>query len=199
MPAYNAPPQAYLVDLLSELQRRLGALERQQQLIWTNSAGQRVAQAGLQDDLNFGFTLFDSNGTCYYLRTPVEASLATELTTSSTSWVDLGGPSVTATVGPSGNALVSLGAIIGIDGGASTQPWMGQMSVTVDGTVSSIRPVSMSVSPINGVVPGIQSTGSNTLLLSGLAPGTHTFTAVYRAPYGQPVHFSNPSIVVIPY
>src|SRR5579875_3863143 len=140
MPAYNAPPQAYLVDLLSELQRRLGALERQQQLIWTNSAGQRVAQAGLQDDGNVGFTLFDSNGTCYYLRTPAEASLATELTTSSTSWVDLGGPSVTATVGPSGKALIAVGAVIGIDGGSSTQPWMGQMSVGIDGTLAPANP-----------------------------------------------------------
>ena len=102
------------------------------------------------------------------------------------------GPSVTVEVPASGDVLISVTAAM-IGNAASTSC---EMSFTVSG--ASTRPAS----DATVVVLAAQTLqrASATSLLTGLTPGTTTFTAVYRAE-GQgslDCTFSDRTIVVLP-
>ncbi len=125
----------------------------------------------------------------------VAAVIATsESTTSDSGYVDLTtvGPSVTTSIGSSGNALVIITCgMTGVGSGNAS----GYMSFSVGPTQASDT-LALITSP-SGSSGGFQ--GSATFRVSGLTPGSNTFTAKYRvASSSHGVYFANRSIIVIP-
>lgn len=140
-----------------------------------------------------------STGVMTRVSAPQSKDVGTELTTSSTTFVTLGGPAVSVSVGPSGRALVVPSAVVGIDGGASSSYWQGIVGVQVDGAGTTLELVQVSENPVSGSVNPLQVTGTNAYLWSGLSEGSHTFRCLYRSTNGQAVHFTVNSLFVIPY
>jgi hypothetical protein len=112
--------------------------------------------------------------------------------TSSTSYTNLAtiGPTVTVTVPASGRVLVIVTAQIN----GSTGNAAGFMSVFIDGavTLGVADATSLRVAGNNAV------RASATSLITGLTPGTHTFTAAYRLAGTGTATFAERNIVVIP-
>jgi hypothetical protein len=121
---------------------------------------------------------------------PGAASDATAGTTSSGTFGDLSGagagPSVTANL-PAGRALVVLTAAIDAPGGPSGGT--GAMGFSVDGAAPEATRVL--------AADRIELQASATYLVTGLSPGSHTFTAKYRTSAGTAT-FSNRQLVVVP-
>ncbi len=116
-----------------------------------------------------------------------EAAAATVSTTQTVYVTEPGGPSAVTTVPASGSVLVILTSeIVGSTGNAA-----GFMSVSVDGgpalDVNSLR-----VAGNNAV------RASASALLTGLTPGSHTFTAMYKLQGTGTATFSSRTITVIP-
>lgn len=122
--------------------------------------------------------------------TPAKAArIATSQATGSTTYADLGtaGPSVTATVPASGNVLVTVTALITLNGSTS-----GAMGFTAGGTAATDTQALIATS-------GLQS--SATYLVTGLTAGNQTFTAKYKrvgGGGGSTATFANRHIVVTP-
>jgi hypothetical protein len=132
--------------------------------------------------------------------------------TTSSSFVDLGtvGPSVTATIGPSGKAVLWMSAEVtcaaptggGITSAQAQMAFVGSGANTI-GTGAN-RAVNGQIlynsSQSGGFDTAIQFTASmsSTYLLEGLTPGATTFTAKYRRASGTgTVTFDNRNITVI--
>ena len=102
-------------------------------------------------------------------------------------WQDIGGPSVTATIGPSGKALCTISA--GCQYGTAAQL---QAGVGIDGSTSpQTAPLINETTGTTGQV----ITMSSTAVISGLSAGSHTFKMIY---YAQSNAFSNSTIAVAP-
>jgi ethanolamine utilization microcompartment shell protein EutL len=120
------------------------------------------------------------------------ATVSASEATSSTTYTNLTtpGPQVTLTVPASGSVLIIVTAqITGSTGNAA-----GFMSVTVDGAIPLAvgDPSSLRVAGNNAV------RASATALVTGLSPGSHTFSATYRLQGSGTATFSDRNIVVIP-
>jgi len=104
-----------------------------------------------------------------------EVVVATLEGTASATYTDLatGGPAVTLTVGPIGIAIVSFRAWV-VTGSSANQ---GRMSFAVSGANT------VAAADANSIyLPGAQSLQFGTsVVLSGLTPGSTTFTAKYRS------------------
>jgi hypothetical protein len=97
---------------------------------------------------------------------------------------------VTVTVPASGKVLVIVTAqVLGSTGNAS-----GFMSVTVDG----VTPLAVEDSNSLRVAGNNAIRASATSLLTGLTPGSHIFTSIYRLAGTGTATFSERNIVVIP-
>jgi hypothetical protein len=118
--------------------------------------------------------------------------VAASETTTSLTYTNLttNGPSVAVTVPASGRVLVIVTAQIS----GSTGNAAGFMSVFIDGAVvlGVADATSLRVAGNNAV------RASATSLFTGLAPGTHTFTAAYRLQGSGFATFAERNIVVIP-
>lgn len=120
-------------------------------------------------------------------------TVATSQGTSSTTYTDLAttGPAVTVTVPASGKVLVTLGAEItqgGVGTGRATYAISGATTqAAADATMPSIR---------NGNAGSIHSGG--TKLVTGLTPGSTTFTLKYRTGTSGTCTYANRYISVIP-
>lgn len=189
------------------MERRLRAVETQQTTYITDSDLNPKMQLGRLRDGGFGAAVYTAaSGKFHRVNPPQADSHTPEISTTSTSWVTLGGPEVTVTVGEAGEALAFAGAIVGIDGGsfASAQSAQGAIGVSIDGNTAGAQWVasgSTTTLDIGGsfyLVP-LQLTCSNPYLFGGLTQGSHTFRVVYRSRFGQSIHFSTSSLVVIPY
>jgi hypothetical protein len=165
------------------------------------AAGQTIANASVipgDSNGNVGFLAYtpidivvDING--YYTPavaySPVGTTVATLESTTSSSWTDLTtvGPAVTVTVPASGNVLVTLSAT------ASPSVAAG-MGFQISGCSN--------VSPGNGnqliLAGGTLSQDSWTGFVSGLNPGSCTFTAKYISRNGGTSLFSSRRIIVTP-
>jgi hypothetical protein len=113
-----------------------------------------------------------------------------EFTTESATYIDLSafGPAVTVTVPSSGNVLVTLTAFM--SNTANAGGYMGFQVETTEATdATSLH--------FEGTSAGQGFQGSATYVVSGLTPGSHTFTAKYRASAGVET-FANRTIIVIP-
>jgi hypothetical protein len=116
-------------------------------------------------------------------------NVATEETTSSSSYGDLStaGPSVTATVGASGIALVLFSAKVQISGGGKAY-----FGVKVDST----DPTDAEAATRESLVYATTITGF--AWITGLSAASHTFKLVYRSTSGD-AYFSDRQLVVIPF
>ncbi len=125
---------------------------------------------------------------------PQKANVDTSETTSSNNFTDLAtsGPSVTATIGANGLALVILSCSTGNDT-ANGQTLIGFVA---SGT-NTIAPVDTKAIVYTQVSGGGQMACSQAFLLTGLAAGSTTFKMQYRAGSHQGV-FQNRNIAVIP-
>jgi hypothetical protein len=197
----NLPPQDGLYAALKSLDRRLTALENQQNWGITDGAGVQRIKAGLQDDGTFGIWIYDGAGNLEVklgdltggafglgvtnqagvlqrVSGVVMVEVATAENYSSTSWGDLAtpGPLVTATIGPSGQALLTLCANMN----TGTPPGGGETALaglSVDGAAVLADPV-LKVSA-GGGSGGVGTSVSLTYLLGGLSQGSHTFEMKY--------------------
>jgi hypothetical protein len=119
-----------------------------------------------------------------------ETVATSEFTTESATYIDLSafGPAVTVTVPSSGNVLVTLTAFM--SNTANAGGYMGFQVETTEATdATSLH--------FEGTSAGQGFQGSATYVVSGLTPGSHTFTAKYRASAGVET-FANRTIIVIP-
>jgi hypothetical protein len=124
------------------------------------------------------------------------ANVATDETTTSTTFTDLTtpGPAVTVTIGASGLALVGLFAQTynTVSGG---QTYMGY---AISGaTTASAGNTNVVFTQQNSTTPFVQG-ASGIFLATGLNPGSTTFTAKYDQQNSGTGHWSNRTIFVIP-
>jgi hypothetical protein len=101
------------------------------------------------------------------------------------------GPSVTAIIGPSGEAEVGLGAFVASDNVTS-----GFTELAVDGAVWVIP---STTTPMLSCAGGNNNSSFGTGLITGLSPGSHTFSHMYQFFGNSPVIFSERNIVVNPH
>lgn len=209
----NGPAQ--MADHLRSLERRIATLEGARPLGNTTLAGGtlRITASGVliveDNDGNervlvghLGSGAFDvavtdpaDTGTLVRLSTlaygPSGATVATQQSTTSTSYTDLGtvGPTVTTMIGPSGRAIV-LGAAR-VTPAASDSAGIG---VSVDGAAASFLADVADV-PGTGVIVSI----AGFVALTGLTPGSRQFRMKYRSASGGTAFFSDRSLVVLPF
>jgi hypothetical protein len=122
----------------------------------------------------------------------VAASVAASQTTTSTTYTDLttAGPSVTVTIPASGKALVILtAAVFGSTGNAHAF-----MSFAASPAGTTIAPTDAQALEVSA---NDEVRASATVLVTGLTPGSTTFTAKYRTSLGTGT-FANRDVVVIP-
>jgi len=141
---------------------------------------------------------------------PVPATQANAGTLNTTGYTPtLGGtpgtnPSVNVTVGASGTVMVIITSAIQTSGTNPTGAGPGgavSFGISGNTTRAASDTTSLQISPTSGGgSPAIFLQASATYMVTGLTPGSTTFTLNYRAlTNGQTVTFSNRSIVVIPY
>lgn len=187
MPGVIPPVSTYFLHTLDELNKRVRALETQQQQIFVDNTLTAQAIAGnlVTDNVGnptglgatWGFAVrvggkwvaFDN------VLNPQYAQAVGSVTTSSATAVDLGGPSTpNVLVGPSGNVLATMGAFIEPNAGNLT----GGVIMAVDGaTWGGSIPMEFSCLPAGA--PTAAGTTSLTQLLTGITPGIHTFSMWY--------------------
>lgn len=123
------------------------------------------------------------------------ATVATSQTTTSTSYADLStvGPAVTVTIGSSGLALVimEMTASSNVAGNANLN-----MSFAASGT-NTITAGTQGQMKMGSFAGGVGMTHSFERLLTGLTPGSTTFTAKYSTTSGTAT-FSDRFLTVIP-
>lgn len=125
---------------------------------------------------------------------PVFDQVLTEDFTSSTTFVTLGGPIVTARL-PKGAAIVHGGGTLQATVAASTL----QIGLFIDGVQFQNTMAVLNI-PNNAAAQGdpVWVTGGSTYLVSGLSPGDHTFELRYRSVTGTGANFSNRFLQVSP-
>jgi hypothetical protein len=126
--------------------------------------------------------------------TPVYAGVVTGQSTSSGTYADLTtpGPSVTVTVGSSGNVIVMWGCAA-----SSSSGYNARMSFALSGT-NTIAANDTNAIIVASSYSAMYSTVSRMIVLTGLNPGVTTFTAKYRTDSGASWGFSLRDIMVTP-
>jgi hypothetical protein len=116
----------------------------------------------------------------------VASTVAGQQQTNNTTYSTLGGgPSVTATIGASGTAMVTITGAIAPTGGNTAY-----MSISVDGgNASDTQSLAADTNFLQA---------SATYVITGLSAGSHTFAARYRVSGGGNAQFSNRGLIVIP-
>ncbi len=152
-----------------------------------DTSGNLRAELGLLSNGDFGALVSDPTLGVMSEILPVYESpeVATEQYTTSTTYTDLAtaGPSVTATIGALGTALVNVNSYIATPGAASAVNSR-CVGVSIDGgaptgVLDDILIASIST-PVGAAV-GIAVNQSAQAYISGLSPGQHTFEMKYRS------------------
>jgi hypothetical protein len=197
----QTPGQRFLADLRS-MERRIADLERGERAPATSMRGgsfrildengnPRVVLGDLGD--GYGLALVDTGGTAVDLGDLAFGSRSDDVdtseSTSSSSYADLAtsGPQATADVGPSGVALVHATAFVELGAGAMTA------SVAVFDGASQGPEMALSTQTADP----IGATISQTRLVTGLSPGSHTFKLRYKVSASS-ANFGNRTLVVQP-
>lgn len=157
-----------------------------------DAAGHTHVQAGALGGDAYGLRVTDpSTGATQTIAALAQYSnlLGTTLSSSApSSSPDMAGPSVQATVGPSGNAKVEVSCYIGTTEANQT----GSVWLAVNGTISQQFLAAGAAST------AISSSCAATRVLQGLTPGVSTFELGYSSSNGAAVDFSGPTLIVTP-
>ncbi len=122
------------------------------------------------------------------------ATVATQESTTSSSFTDLttSGPAVTVTTGTKALVIFSASQRSTISGAQA------QMSFAVSGaTTRAVQTNEYTNTSWGSVTGGMNETASAAILVTGLTAGSNTFTAKYAAPVGDSVSFQFRKITVI--
>jgi len=188
-------------------------------LLWTSSLNSysvtwpynRIPSASLSQSSLYKFTTLDSGLDIYGQDITRDSSsfvasssyaatvgangsvVATSQGTTSTTYTNLAtaGPSASVIIGPSGNAIVTISALIS----NNTAGAGGYMSFTASGVASSD---SLSISSSSGSLANVGYQQGSTFWVTGLTPGINTFTAQYKRNLAGTATFANRHITVIP-
>jgi len=221
MPPVPGKANDYFVNLIKTMQKRITALETKQNFGIRDAKNILRLQAGLLPDGTFGMRVFDTagnprigfgqlpdgdsgmavysqsnDGTYVEVNPPVATPASGALATASTSFTTLtGSPTISVNVGISGKVLGILSGIVGLSVSSNTQQGIAQLYV--DG-VANGPTIAASLTMASGVA-GVQSTGGDIALISGLAQGAHTLSIEYKSVFGASINFSEMQITAIPY
>jgi len=99
------------------------------------------------------------------------------------------GPAVSANIGPSGRAMVTVGAAVG---------YQGLMSFAVSGASTRAASSSEALTASGVAASGTSVGASRRVLVEGLTPGVNVFTAKYMSATGGVVAFLDRNITVEP-
>ena len=141
--------------------------------------GVKQAQMGQQAGGLYGLSVLNtaSNKVQLVAGTAAVSVAAPQFTASTTPVAFADDQVVSVTVGASGQALVMFGCNMGTGGDGD----QGTMALSIDGVVSTQYLVRVSC---GGVGVGVQASASETILITGLAAGSHTFTPAYYCATG---------------
>ena len=200
MPQVSGLPSGeYLQRLIQGLQSQVGALATQQGLTVVDSKLRVRVQIGLLSNGDYGLLLTDTAGNTQEVLPTVHAYRNTVISMTGYGPSTLAGsPSVTATIGQSGNALVTVSAFVQCPSVAGSTS--GGIYLNVDGGANY---GGAGVSGSGPYVAGTCTTTYDVKLLTGaaLTPGSHTFSLSYYANSGSPsnvTNFSLTSLIVQP-
>lgn len=154
---------------------------------WTNPDSVHRATAGAVAPYTWGDTVNDDLN---FLAGSQSAAVQTSQTTASTSYTDLTtvGPAVTVTTGA--NAIV----IVNFIGSNGTSADGAIMSAAVSGA-TTLSASDSNAAQVNG---STNISAACISMITGLTPGSNTFTAKYRAGTGGTATFIRRTITVIP-
>src|SRR5579875_2203009 len=145
-----------------------------------------------------GLQVVNTDGSSQEILPTISAFAAAQISTTSTSWVSLAGsPSLTATLGASGNAVVTVGAQIA--NGSTSAAGGGAIGLSVDGGApTAYNPWTSYYSPVGGGYASVSQ--KMTLSAMEYAPGSgeHTFALKFQAVESTGALFSTISLVVEP-
>lgn len=130
----------------------------------------------------YGMAVLNNAGVMQQVAGSVQAQAVDPVSTSATTWTTLtGGPSVTATIGPSGMAKVifSVYAQAPYSNDASVGVGQASVGVGIDGAAPASGEVYLSVEGPFAAFP-IGQSAEVSQLVSGLSPGSHTFELWYE-------------------
>ena len=164
-----------------------------------NTSAQEEARLGLLNSSPaiYGLGVAPSPGsTLQQVAGVLNAFTSTTQTTTSTTWTTFGDePAITTTIGPSGQAFCAVGAFIGTPGSNEE----GAVGLSIDGA----NPPGSGAGGLSAIVSGASAVASNSYnarIITGLTPGSHTFSHKYEiinAGAGN-CAFSNRIVIVQP-
>ena len=205
-------PQPDYAKQIADLQTQVAALSKQQNVIITNAAGQKMLVLGLQSDGTYGLRSYDTagrlrvavgqlpsgdygletvdpNGNVQEVIPMLQATVLANESTTSTSWTDLAtvGPSVTAWIGASGSALLMASALM-----SPYTSTAGYIGIGIDGAAPSVYIASYDANLYGGF-----ASATGFVKVTGLSPGSHTFKLMYYTTANN-TQFANRAIAVFP-
>ena len=203
MPALNLPADEYFMRWLTQTERRLSALETQQNWAIRDTANNVRVQGGLLPHGEYGLQVLGPDGALQrvggWAHGYVQTSGAGQ-TTTSTSWTNLTtpGPQVTCTIGTSGLALITMSAYMQVKAGTFTNVLNGvyagvRVDSTTPGTVGTPR---LTLNSVSHATQGC--TVSLSYMQTGLSPGSHTFGMRYKVYSGTTGLYQTRTLVVQP-
>lgn len=141
-----------------------------------DSAGVLRAQLGLLPNGDYGLYIKDSAGNTEEVLPLVSVYAGVTLSTTSTTYVALtGSPSVTAVIGASGNAKVTVSAYVTAGSNATSL-----VGLVVDGgTANDV--ISLGNSSSGSLSMNLQTSRLMSSFTGSLTPGSHTFSLKYRS------------------
>lgn len=210
----NTPGELWLITQIQQMQNQIRALQQQQNSSvadnnlkvriqqgllpdgsygtrYLDAAGNERARIGQQSNGDYGLGVTDPSGNFAEMLPLQTRGVTTLETTTSTSWTDLAtvGPSVTANIGATGNALIIVTAGIHIN----TTGVTGSLGVSIDGA-SPVSPVAGF--GLNAATGAATVTGS--FVKTGLSAGSHTFKIQYENSGAIVVGYDVRSLIVWP-
>jgi hypothetical protein len=201
------PANEYLLRLIQGMQSQIGSMATQQGLTVVDSKLRQRIQIGLLSNGDYGCLLSDpTTGQTTELLPIYQANILGTGTqsTSSTTYTELStpGPTVTATIGQSGNALLTCNAYMGLSatvGGTAT----GIVGISVDsaaptGSLNDLLYYSVTVPAGTAAGWGFAANQSAQIVVTGLTPGQHTFQMQYKVVGANPVNFGSCFLQVRP-
>jgi hypothetical protein len=203
MPAYPGPADDAYAATLQQLRRDIDALTSAGSFQFSDQNFAIRVVIGLLPDGDFGLLVSDALGNATEILPVYQNSVATNEGTSSTTYADLTtpGPLLTAMIGASGNALLTVNATIGIPGSVVNNTQSGGfVGVSIDGgaPAAPLDQVLYFANTSTGTALGQKANQSAQVVVTGLSVGQHTFEMKYEMDGPGTVNFGNRFLQVRP-